>query len=714
MRGKRQLFVSSSSSAPTFTSTTRAACRWLLGICVSSSLLPTSYALRFGLINSGSDALSPVLTGFRQRCEELGIETVNRTNDLNGTSFEHLDELLNEVGVNGVAMKPSGAEDQKNMTLDLMQTANSMGIPIVFFDSDYENSTRAAYIGTDQSFLGETMARTLRQLRPDGGSFAMIDTKTGRNEGFLDEIFRYNETKGRPQWTIVNMTDEELLEKCPCEGAEKLSQCRRECKMHTYAEMNVTAMIFMKQSPMRLSGEYFGSDYREFIELHRHRNITFIGTDDSDYQLEYLATGYVDGLVGQMPYEFGRTAVNVLLQALADGKPKQEIYGTNLIAHSIIPFDLPDAEVDENLLGYLRVTGFVCFAIAGLLSLVCIFWSIYNRNEIVVKISQPGFLVLLAVGTLILSSSLVPLSFDDGGDPESVSKDYRVAICMSIPWLAFTGFAVMFTALFSKMWRINKIFDKAHPHTKTQVDAKDVLAPLTILLTLNSIVLLIWTLLDPLTYTRTELEGTDYWNRVLATTGQCQSDQVASYLVPLVAINFFALAIACWQAFQARDITSDFSESKYIGLSLASILQTFLTGIPVVAVVRDLPEAFYLITTFMIFVLSVVVLLFIFVPKMIKQYQFSQLSKKDQMIAIKTSIRKTVDQQSGSVSLVAAAGDSSSQVYNSGPFGLGFGSGLHMDRHSGLSSSQGRQNHHSSLGETPSPNSEAPPIDEEK
>lgn len=46
-------------------------------------------------------------------------------------------------------------------------------------------------------------------------------------------------------------------------------------------------------------------NYTDYMDRHRHRNITFIGTDDSDYQLDYLATGYVDGLVGQMPYSIG-------------------------------------------------------------------------------------------------------------------------------------------------------------------------------------------------------------------------------------------------------------------------------------------------------------------------------------------------------------------------------------------------------------------------
>jgi hypothetical protein len=35
---------------------------------------------------------------------------------------------------------------------------------------------------------------------------------------------------------------------------------------------------------------------------HRHRNITYIGADGSDFQLAYLDRRYVDGLVGQLPW----------------------------------------------------------------------------------------------------------------------------------------------------------------------------------------------------------------------------------------------------------------------------------------------------------------------------------------------------------------------------------------------------------------------------
>ena len=60
------------------------------------------------------------------------------------------------------------------------------------------------------------------------------------------------------------------------------------------------------------------------------------------------------------------------------------------------------------------------------------------------------------------------------------------------------------------------------------------------------------------------------------------------------------LGTACWQAFEARNIQSAFSESKYIALSVASLFQAFLTGFPILVIVKDEPKAFYLVLTLMI------------------------------------------------------------------------------------------------------------------
>jgi gamma-aminobutyric acid type B receptor len=146
--------------------------------------------------------------------------------------------------------------------------------------------------------------------------------------------------------------------------------------------------------------------------------------------------------------------------------------------------------------------------------------------------------MMTAGGVLLLSSTLVPLSFDDQGDPDSMSDTRSMGICMSIPWLAFTGFTVTFSALFSKTWRVNRFFNSPSAYGKMKVTEKDVLAPFAFLLTCNFIVLISWTVIDPLTYEREFEDGTDYWNREIASNGSCHSDHVLAYLVPLALSKF--------------------------------------------------------------------------------------------------------------------------------------------------------------------------------
>jgi competence protein ComGC len=101
------------------------------------------------------------------------------------------------------------------------------------------------------------------------------------------------------------------------------------------------------------------------------------------------------------------------------------------------------------------------------------------------------------------------------------------------------------------------------------------------------------------------------------------------------------LVIACYQAFQARGIKSEFSEATYIGLAVFSMSQAFLTGIPIVVVVREIPQAFYLVLTFLIFLLCTVILLLIFLPKIFKQRAYAGMSEADQRKSMALSVRKS-------------------------------------------------------------------------
>ena len=161
-----------------------------------------------------------------------------------------------------------------------------------------------------------------------------------------------------------------------------------------------------------------------------------------------------------------------------------------------------------------------------------------------------------------MSSAIIPLSYDDNGNASNFVNDaaeyldegsnestgpviltdfYKISICMSIPWLAFIGFTITFSALFSKTWRVNQFFKSKNTHDRIRVSEKDVLGPFILLLSCNIIVLICWTMLNPLIYKRQYNNGTDLWNRDISSIGICRSSSESdggnsgaiSYLIPL-------------------------------------------------------------------------------------------------------------------------------------------------------------------------------------
>ena len=140
-------------------------------------------------------------------------------------------------------------------------------------------------------------------------------------------------------------------------------------------------------------------------------------------------------------------------------------------------------------------------------------------------------------------------------------------------------------------------------------------------------------------------------------------------------VNFSVLVTACWQAFEARDIKCEFAEAKYIGLAVFSMFQGFLTGVPIVVVAKSIPEAFYLILTFLIFVVSMVVLLLIFLPKMLMERRYAAMTPEQQKKAMAVSVRA-----SATASTRAMSQNSISGLRSSAFQATGGGGSNHMKR----------------------------------
>ena len=490
--------------------------------------------LRFAMLSGGSTFFDPVREGWEETCERLSDEVECIYIPENWTYFlenhdpavdlapcvPQMRDLLDQVK-NDDAFHLDGVSVQCGKDHPVFWEAKEAGIPIISFDVPFPSpssssvvvegqepeSISTAYVGTDNYYLGSTLARLLRLLRPEGGTYHVVSfTRIPlRYQGFVDEIEKHNNRPidEYPHWykATTNLTgkpdgdDLEIGESL--EGTNFSSYIEL---LDEVASLNPTAIVLMYQTPMR------HPNYTDFVERNRWRNITIIGTQGSDDQLELMARRNVDGLTGQITFDMGRLSVETLYK-IATNKEVPPVLFTKLANYNLVPEALPEATVDQSLLGSYRVAGFVCFGIVTVSAIFAICWTIYNRKGIVIQASQPFFLIMTAIGVLIMASAIIPMSFDDAG--VVIDETYAVAICMTVPWLAFVGFSVIFSALFSKTWRINRIFHNRNSYERIKVSERDVLGPFTIILTLNITVLICWTVIDPLTYIREFEDGTD-------------------------------------------------------------------------------------------------------------------------------------------------------------------------------------------------------------
>eukprot|EP00541_Cyclophora_tenuis_P014354 CAMPEP_0116555830 /NCGR_PEP_ID=MMETSP0397-20121206/8362_1 /TAXON_ID=216820 /ORGANISM="Cyclophora tenuis, Strain ECT3854" /LENGTH=347 /DNA_ID=CAMNT_0004081139 /DNA_START=204 /DNA_END=1247 /DNA_ORIENTATION=+ len=138
---------------------------------------------------------------------------------------------------------------------------------------------------------------------------------------------------------------------------------------------------------------------------------------------------------------------------------------------------------------------------------------------------------------------------------------------------------------------------------KVQVQARDVLWPFLLLTLTNVIVLTAWTILSPLRWVRYEEKDprtVDPYGRSTESFGHCAGSNSIYWMV-LGAFNFMTVVFANYQSYVARNIPTDFNESLYVAISMASLLECFLIGAPLLFLVdKGNPAAAFIVQAVLI------------------------------------------------------------------------------------------------------------------
>ena len=200
-----------------------------------------------------------------------------------------------------------------------IEAATAAGIPVVTFDADAPGSKRLAYIGTNNKDFGLALGKQLRELRPDGGKYAMISGGPGA-KNLAERVDGVREALKGSKWVEVSgsptfCNDDSAL------AVQQMADLRT-------ATPDLGAIVPVGGWPM-----FAPEGYKAFVNKNKKDidagKFTLVVADTLKMQLELLRDGYSNALTGQRPFEMGEKSMDVLL-AIKKGEKVPEIIYTGL------------------------------------------------------------------------------------------------------------------------------------------------------------------------------------------------------------------------------------------------------------------------------------------------------------------------------------------------------------------------------------------------
>lgn len=310
---------------------------------------------------------------------------------------------------------------------------------------------------------------------------------------------------------------------------------------------------------------------------------------------------------------------------------------------STFPLDIPPPIDRMNHISWTaRLLAFSVATLVLVLSATFSMWTAIEQQKMscVISAAQPLFLHLICVGTFLMGCSIFPMGLLD---ERLLSEKSMDKACMATPWLLSFGWGITFSALYAKILRVNMVFHNPN-FRRVVVKTRDVLLPMVVMFSVNLIILLAWTFLQPLTWER-ERSGSDMYGRPLYFGGYCRSQyNRTGFLYILLSVNILPLIFANYQAYVARKISTEFAESEYIALLIALTLMVSFVALPVAVFTNSSnPTVRFYIRAGFVFIISTSTLLLIFLPKV-----RHASSGRTQQHTIRSAIRNSIQVSNGS------------------------------------------------------------------
>jgi ribose transport system substrate-binding protein len=298
---------------------------WVLLGLFASCQVASAQQMNIVVIPKGSDHVfwDFIRVGVDKAVTEIG--NINLTwrgpafNDDTPSQIK-LVELYTRKQMDAIILVPT----DKQALLEPVRKATRAGIKVIVIDSGLDGTDHLSFIGTDNFQVGVLAAQHLSSLLGDKGKVLVLRTVKGsastdrRAEGFLEEI------KNHPEIEVV--ADEY--------GGGSLGRSYHFAKKLLEQHSGIHGIFAVNESST-------AGMLKALRALNLAAGMQFIGFDASDYLIEGLASGEVEGLIIQNPRQMGYLGVKAAVAALR-GEPLAPNNYTGVVVATPGNYQTPD------------------------------------------------------------------------------------------------------------------------------------------------------------------------------------------------------------------------------------------------------------------------------------------------------------------------------------------------------------------------------------
>jgi 7 transmembrane sweet-taste receptor of 3 GCPR len=274
-------------------------------------------------------------------------------------------------------------------------------------------------------------------------------------------------------------------------------------------------------------------------------------------------------------------------------------------------------KLEDNLVpSGLLALGYCIVAVIYSLAIGFAVWTILHRDDPVVRIGQVEFLLMICVGPMISSSSIIIFGIQAGSLEDDTAASRA---CRALPFLYTTGWILQYGSLSAKTYRMYNIMKAAAAVEGRVVSAIDLYMIILMLLLLNWAIVIPWTIFDPLEWRREE-QGTivdqEAGVMIYESYGRCYADHIGAWVGSTLGLHVATMIVTNYLLYKIRRVSDRYQESKYVAMASAYACEFLLVGIPIlVAVGGNAAEANYIVLVCIVGLSDLGILLMIFVPK---------------------------------------------------------------------------------------------------